>query len=479
MPEASLLGRLPTEGVEAVVGSGQAEGGVSSVVGTVLMLAVTIAVFGGLSVVVLAEIRSTESPPEADLAFVNDGTRAILTHRGGEPIPLEGSFLLLNVDGSEVRLEMTDAAIASQTADGKAWRIGETLCLSGSSPSAAGRTCLFEAQTILGVAVIAGGGLLADEGLRAADVVVQVTYVSGSTTTKGTVGPLAAAQDGADGSAATTITEGSTFTPAGTGGPTKFNGATTATNPTNGATSAGSVLASDDVHATMDGDGDYIEVTGIDLPSNVASITSVTLGYEGRKTGSGSNPTTSLDYKVGSGTYNLGASITESQTGTDVDRTRPLCATQVDCTSGSFTAANLEAMTVRVFHVTDTTPNVLVDHVFVTVAYTTVASTTYSLDVELQFAGSDDGSSETLQLRYQTSGDTFRVQVWDDDVGPSGAFVNRGTLSSAGAFATFTYQLQTAGEFSGGTPRIRLVDLAPTGTSAGSLQLDYARVVTR
>ncbi len=128
------------------------------------MLAITVAVFGGISFVVLGELRSNAPAPQADLVLQQEGTRAVLVHRGGEAIALSNGELVLNVDGFEVRYDLT--AVADQVADGRTWRIGDSLCLSGPSPPDPSRSCLLQERTILGAAVIASSTLLADEGER-------------------------------------------------------------------------------------------------------------------------------------------------------------------------------------------------------------------------------------------------------------------------------------------------------------------------
>jgi FlaG/FlaF family flagellin (archaellin) len=570
--------------VEAVLRQRLGEDSVSSVVGTILMLAVTVTVFGGLSIVVLNEVRSTESPPDADVAFVNDGTRAVLAHRGGEPILLTSGFLILNVAGAEVRYDLT--AVADQTADGRYWRIGETLCLSGPSPPDPARPCLLQEQTVLGAAVVAGGGLLADEGERGGDagpcpldnaaptvpgpwtfdpanvlstttgpvtvrftatddcsgmddavapqmvyrindgsdpafspmtsitnegpgawsgvvpaqswnllggqsldvrasgladangnvagdtavvtepigVVTLVRTVTAATATTGTADPLSAAQDGENDNPMV-VTEAGTVGPAGSVGPTKFSGTTVVNS---GAVNPNNVLSSNDVRADLDTGGDYVDVSGFDLPSEATGVTSISIGYEGRKA-SGQAPTTRLDYKIGGGSFvtNL-ATIPETST-SDADKTRTL--------TGTFSVADVEAMTVRLSRIGSTGGNPQVDHVFVSVTYSTAPVTTYSLDLTLDFAGTSDGASETLKLRYKTSGDTFEVQVWD---ALASAYVSRGTLSSA-SYATFDYTLVDNGvidEYNGGSPRVRIIDLTPSGTTAGTLDLDSARMET-
>ena len=304
------------------------------------------------------------------------------------------------------------------------------------------------------------------------DLAATYTYVVSTSAVTGSVANLTKAQTAANGDVAT-LAEGAVTGSAGTGGPTKFSGASAATG---GALNQNNVLASDDSRAEMDTTNDYIEATGIDLPANAATITSLTIGYEGRKSASaGTNPTTRLDYKVGSGAYSLGTSITESAT-TDTDRTRSLCATQAACTSGSFTVANVEAMTVRVFHVTDTNRNPQIDHVFVTVSYITAAQTNYRMDIELEWSGLPTATYHNVELVYRAETDTFNAYPWDYSTSNWRATPCTGTLSSA-TLVSYICTL-TANEVSGGEARLRITDVTTSGLTQGKLYLDHARVAS-
>jgi hypothetical protein len=81
-----------------------------------------------------------------------------------------------------------------------------------------------------------------------------------------------------------------------------------------------------------------------------------------------------------------------------------------------------------------------------------------------------------LELDYRATGETFRVEVWNPTL-PTPAFVPRGTTLTATTSTAWSYTL-TAAEFNGGVPRIRFVDLNAGNTVAGSLALDYVRLVT-
>ena len=73
---------------------------VSSVIGTVLMLGITVTVFSGISLVVLSEVGENSDSIHADLSILEGEAAVLLRHGGGESIPLSSGHLLVNVEGS-------------------------------------------------------------------------------------------------------------------------------------------------------------------------------------------------------------------------------------------------------------------------------------------------------------------------------------------------------------------------------------------
>lgn len=294
------------------------------------------------------------------------------------------------------------------------------------------------------------------------DLVATYTYVVSAAATTGSVANLGNAQGAANGVEAT-LAEGAVTGAPGSAGPTRVAGASVVNG---GALTPTNALASDDARTEFDTTGDFIEVSGFDLPANAASVTAVTLGYEGRKSqNGGTSPTSRIDYRIGAAAYVTGSSISESAT-VDTDRTRAL--------SGITSVADVEAMTVRIFYVTDTNRNLQVDQVFALVTYTTTPQTNYRIAIELEWTGIPAGTLQSAELRYRTEADTFTVQAYN--------FVTlawrtcSGTLSSA-ALASYSCALQ-ANEVSSGEVRLRILDSTPAGTAQGRLFLDHARTAT-
>lgn len=135
-----------------MVGPRTSEAAVSSVVGTVLMLGITVSVFAGVSVVVLGQFDDADQTPRSELGVVRGDAAYLLRHQGGDPIRLDGATLLVGVGAVGREVPMTD--FAGQTADGETWRLGETLCVS----------CLFSGQDVTGVQFATADALLLSEG---------------------------------------------------------------------------------------------------------------------------------------------------------------------------------------------------------------------------------------------------------------------------------------------------------------------------
>lgn len=297
------------------------------------------------------------------------------------------------------------------------------------------------------------------------ELLVTYHYVDSASATTGTVGSLgnAGSTSVSDGNVAT-LSEAGVTGGSSTVGPTKYFG-TTVTN--SGTLNANNVLASDDSRNEFDGSGDSLELNGIDLPANAATVTAVTIGFEGRKASSGgTSPSLRLDYKLGSGgTYSTGSGSTVSNSGTDSDYTRTL--------TGSFSVAQVESLYVRLVYATDTNRNPQVDAVFVTVTYQTTPQTEYRMDIQVEWSSATSGGVlDTLELRYRVQDDTFNVEVW--------SFLTStwrtcsGTLTST-TLATYTCTL-ALGEISGGEARVRFTDVATTSTTQAFLYLDHARL---
>lgn len=171
-----------------------AESAVSSVVGTVLMLSITVAVFGGFSVVALGYLQQQPTPPRADMAVVSTEQSLLFAHQGGEGFSAEDGTVYVNVDGVQTTIELTDAGLAAygktladlDLDDG--WDVGDILCLWGQDA-----TCLFDPDDVevLGAYFVDDNTLLLENGERGGDTPAEapdliVSLVSQSPTTAAT-----------------------------------------------------------------------------------------------------------------------------------------------------------------------------------------------------------------------------------------------------------------------------------------------------
>ncbi len=125
---------------------------VSSVIGTVLMLGITVSVFAGVSIAVLTQFDEQDETPQSTLSILRGDSAYLLRHKGGDAIPLDSGFIRVGLEGLYVDYPLT--AFSGDTTDGTHWRLGESLCVS----------CIIPGQTITGAYLIVSGTLLANEG---------------------------------------------------------------------------------------------------------------------------------------------------------------------------------------------------------------------------------------------------------------------------------------------------------------------------
>jgi hypothetical protein len=285
------------------------------------------------------------------------------------------------------------------------------------------------------------------------------TYPSSSTATTGTVGSFANLQSASDSDAVATLAEGAS----GAGG--------TATLAASGVSSAGSWssasngFASDNAYATTTTNGATVAYTLADQSGSPGSITAVVLKAEVSIVGF-SNDGFTLRACIAATCSTASARLTGAASDTTLSYT--VTALRPGGGSWSWTDVNALVLQVASDRNSGTDGTWRIDRAWAEVTY----AATQSMSIQLDFGTLPSGTTQTLGLRYKTTGDTFSVQVWD-----GAAWTTRGSTLSAASLAQWSYVL-TAAEQNGGTPRIRFVDATPTGTTQGVLSLEYARVVT-
>lgn len=130
---------------------------VSSVIGTVMMVSVTVIVFGGVAALVFDEVGDQQDNETSQLvARANSNTALVLHHNGGERVPLSQSEVTLKVNGVSETHPLT--VFSAQTADGANWVIGESLCIVGK-----GGACLYgSGVNVTSVQIVYSNNLVLD-----------------------------------------------------------------------------------------------------------------------------------------------------------------------------------------------------------------------------------------------------------------------------------------------------------------------------
>jgi hypothetical protein len=240
----------------------------------------------------------------------------------------------------------------------------------------------------------------------------------------------------------------------------------------------------DGTEAEIDATGDRLRVGTLTAPPAGEAVTKVELGIRARYTGTISAPTPD-SLRLG---YRFGCPSSCSNGGTSfnlvggVDLPGSL-ATVYKNVTGDFPVSSwptiFPGMEIEARWIANGGTDAIkweVDSAWMRVTTTHV---TYAMVAEFGFSGVPVGLQYNLQTSYQTSGDQFRVQVWEPS---NSTWVLRGPALNSAGYVTWQapngYQLLSS-EFNGGSPKIRFVDLdAPLATSQGHLYMDYLRVHT-
>ena len=100
---------------------------VSEIVGVMLLLGMTVALFSVLSIIVLSQ-PSTPSSPSTYLMATIDDNCLLLEHRGGEPLPLETQITLTSDMGMSKTIIVGESNYLDEEAKlDNQWGIGEWL----------------------------------------------------------------------------------------------------------------------------------------------------------------------------------------------------------------------------------------------------------------------------------------------------------------------------------------------------------------
>lgn len=286
------------------------------------------------------------------------------------------------------------------------------------------------------------------------------TYVTGFDPDTGTMGNFARMQSGTDSGAFATIRE----TETGPGPATQTLDAAAATVE-NGWTDTQHAAASDDQYTTKSGNAPGFVEYSITDPAAIGTISQVVLKAEV------ATSKTSADWYLqacNAGTCSaqsggLGAPTSDTNISYDVSAPalRPGGI-------GTWQWSDIQDLRVRVHGDGTGNPTFSIDHVWVEV---TADGSTYRMQMDLEIDGVPLGAQHAVEMRHETFGDRFSLQAWD-----GAAWNTRATLESPGTMSGLVHVL-TPQEYNGGSVRLRVIDVAASGTQ-GEVRVDYLRVVT-
>lgn len=132
---------------------------VSSVLGTVLLVGITVTTFTGVAILVMGELSESQDVQRTDIALDHGRGVTVLQLQGGDPVRASEGTLRLDIGGTIVDRPLSDASDQWSTAS--QWTLGDRVCVAG--PASAG--CLYpEGTDVRGVMVIARGTVVLTEG---------------------------------------------------------------------------------------------------------------------------------------------------------------------------------------------------------------------------------------------------------------------------------------------------------------------------
>ncbi len=104
---------------------------------------------------------------------------------------------------------------------------------------------------------------------------------------------------------------------------------------------------------------------------------------------------------------------------------------------------------------------------------TTSGVTNYNMNITTDTASVPVDTNYYLEINYsRNANETYNVSIYNTTTWN----VNRGSLNAAaGTWALLNVSLKS-GEYNSGNPRIRYIDIDPSGTSRGNLSIDYQRI---
>lgn len=109
----------------------RSEAAVSEVIGTILLLGITVAAFSGLAVAVQARLDTNPPPPLAKFELQKEGPNLTVVHRWGESVPIKNLRVIYNNGTNHTTETVPTLSTFNAAKGGKAdmWDLGERLII--------------------------------------------------------------------------------------------------------------------------------------------------------------------------------------------------------------------------------------------------------------------------------------------------------------------------------------------------------------
>lgn len=136
------------------------ERAVDSVVGTILLVGITVVTFASVGLLVLEEVDESRDTTASDLVMESSANARVLQLRGGDPIPVADGAIRVERNGTTTEYPLS--SVNGLWANPAKWTLGDVVCIAGPSPA-----CIHpasEAGTVDGVMVIASNAVVLRDG---------------------------------------------------------------------------------------------------------------------------------------------------------------------------------------------------------------------------------------------------------------------------------------------------------------------------
>lgn len=233
----------------------------------------------------------------------------------------------------------------------------------------------------------------------------------------------------------------------------------------------GATGSPDGSHAVLPSDNDWVSVTGYNTFEGV--IESVEIAFEGHYNGTanGAEDELRLAYTVSGTEGATDASFALSELSEGADGPAEYVNVTADRAWTWTDIANLAVEATYEKRQSEDAVDFDVDALWTRVVYEDPA---YNLSIQVNVTGIPSGTGHDLEIRYNTSGEPFHVEVYNNT---SASWETRGSALGSTSTTTWALALEDA-EVDNGTVLMRFVDDGPDATERDTIAVDFVRVRT-